>query len=217
MRASSPTTASGGALVSELARALSNRRSIRSSANGWSRNNRCGGVHEEGTSCSRYGRVSSTRSYVAPSAVGMAGLTQTPGSRKSLRPPELPHFFPVSKLTMNPIANSELTLTGSYYNGDSNASGQIPLRVVEAGLISRFGSIDPSEGGNTQRATGRLRLTWDPRPGGTAFANLYLQYYQLDLFSNFTFFLNDPINGDGIEQYDNRYIYGGHVGYRQNG
>jgi hypothetical protein len=81
----------------------------------------------------------------------------------------------LAKLTMNPIANSELTLTGSYYTGDSNASGQIPLRAVEGGLIDNFGSIDPSEGGNTQRTTGRVRFRWDARPGGTAFANIYAQ------------------------------------------
>jgi hypothetical protein len=126
-------------------------------------------------------------------------------------------FNGLAKLTMNPIHNSELTITGSYYKGDSNASGQIPLRAVDQGIISRFGSIDPSEGGGTQRATGRVRFRWDARPGGTAFANVYGQYYQLDLFSNFTFFLNDAVNGDGIEQNDNRYIYGGHVGYRQSG
>jgi hypothetical protein len=90
---------------------------------------------------------------------------------------------------MNPIPNCELTLTGSYYTGDSNASGQIPLRAVEQGIIDNFGSIDPSEGGNTQRTMGRVRFRWDARPGGTAFANIYAQYYQLDLFSNFTFFL----------------------------
>ena len=126
-------------------------------------------------------------------------------------------FNGLAKLTMNPFPNSELTLTGSYYTGDSDASGQIPLRAVEQGIIDNFGSIDPSEGGNTQRTTGRVRFRWDARPGGTAFANVYAQYYQLDLFSNFTFFLNDPVNGDGIEQNDNRYIYGGHVGYRQSG
>jgi outer membrane receptor protein involved in Fe transport len=126
-------------------------------------------------------------------------------------------FNGLAKLTMNPIANSELTITGSYYRGESDASGQIPLRAVDDGIISRFGSIDPNEGGNTQRTTGRVRFRWDARPGGTAFANIYAQYYQLDLFSNFTFFLNDPVNGDGIEQNDNRYIYGGHLGYRQSG
>src|SRR5262245_53714523 len=112
-------------------------------------------------------------------------------------------FNGLAKLTMNPTPDSELTLTGSYYKGDSNASGQIPLRAVEQGIIDNFGSIDPSEGGNTQRATGRVRFRRDARPGGTAFANIYAQYYELHLFSNFTFFLKDPVNGDGIEQNDN--------------
>jgi outer membrane receptor protein involved in Fe transport len=129
-----------------------------------------------------------------------------------VNPNDYYRFNGLAKFTMNPMADSELTITASHYRGDSNASGQIPLRAVDEGIIDRFGSIDPSEGGKSQRTTGRVRFRWDARPGGTAFANIYLQNYQLDLFSNFTFFLNDPVNGDGIEQNDDRYVYGGHVG-----
>jgi outer membrane receptor protein involved in Fe transport len=53
--------------------------------------------------------------------------------------------------------------------------------------------------------------------GGRFFANAYGQYYKFDLFTNFTFFLNDPVNGDGIQQSDRREIYGGDIGYRQPG
>jgi outer membrane receptor protein involved in Fe transport len=134
-----------------------------------------------------------------------------------VNPNDYYRFNGLAKFTMNPMVNSELSITASHYRGDSNASGQIPLRAVGEGIIDRFGSVDPSEGGKSQRTTGRVRFRWDARPGGTAFANMYLQNYQLDLFSNFTFFLNDPVNGDGIEQNDDRYVYGGHVGYRQSG
>jgi outer membrane receptor protein involved in Fe transport len=131
-----------------------------------------------------------------------------------INPNDYCRFNGLVKFTMNPTPQSELTVIGTHYRGDSNASGQIPRRAVERGLIDRFGAIDPTEGGKSQRTTGRVRFRYDPTPGGTAFANLYVQNYQLDLFSNFTFFLRDPIDGDGIEQNDDRFVYGGHLGYR---
>lgn len=123
----------------------------------------------------------------------------------------------LAKATMNPTTHSELSIIGTYYQGRWNSPGEIPLRTVETGLISRFGSIDPYQGGRTQRSTGHVRYHYDTPSGGTLFAETYLQYYSLNLMSDFTFFLTDPVNGDGIEQADQRYVYGGDVGYRQSG
>jgi outer membrane receptor protein involved in Fe transport len=88
---------------------------------------------------------------------------------------------------------------------------------VADGTLDRFGAIDPSEGGNTTRATGQLNYHYDTPSGGQFFANAYAQHYQLDLYTNFTFFLNDPVNGDGIVQSDRRVMYGGDFGYKQRG
>lgn len=123
----------------------------------------------------------------------------------------------LAKATMNPTAHSELSLIGTYYQGRWNSQGEIPLRTVESGLLPRFGSIDPYQGGRTQRSTGHIRYHYDTPSGGTLFAETYLQYYALNLASDFTLFLDDPVNGDGIEQADRRYVYGGEVGYRQSG
>ena len=57
----------------------------------------------------------------------------------------------------------------------------------------------------------------DLPPDGRFFADAYLMHNGLDLWSNFTLFLNDPVSGDGIKQHDQRYIYGGDLGYRQSG
>ena len=62
-----------------------------------------------------------------------------------------------------------------------------------------------------------MNYHYDTTSGGQFFANAYGQYYRLDLFTNFTFFLNDPANGDGIQQSDRRVMYGGDLGYRQQG
>ena len=123
----------------------------------------------------------------------------------------------MGKATLNPTVRSEFSVTGSYQNSNWNASGEIPLRAVMDGTIDRFGSIDPSEGGKTQRATGRMQYHYDTPSGGQFFADAYLMYYKLDLWTNFTFFLDDPVNGDGINQHDQRYMYGGNLGYRQAG
>ncbi len=121
----------------------------------------------------------------------------------------------LGKATMNPTTRSELSLTGTFQKSQWNASGEIPLRAVQDGSLDRFGAIDPSEGGNTLRSTARLNYHYDTPKGGRFFANAYGQYYRLDLFTNFTLFLNDPVNGDGIQQSDRRVMYGGDLGYRQ--
>ncbi len=123
----------------------------------------------------------------------------------------------LAKVTISPTPRSELSVSGTYYQGRWSSPGEIPLRAVESGLLTRFGSIDPHQGGRTQRSTGHVRYRYDAPSGGTLFAESYLQYYALNLVSDFTFFLNDPVNGDGIEQADRRYVYGGELGYRQSG
>jgi len=121
----------------------------------------------------------------------------------------------LGKATMNPSARSELSVTGTFHKSQWNASGEIPLRAVQDGSLDRFGAVDPSEGGRTMRGTGRLNYHYDTTSGGRFFANAYAQYYRFDLFTNFTLFQNDPVNGDGFQQSDRRVMYGGDIGYKQ--
>lgn len=123
----------------------------------------------------------------------------------------------LGKLTTNLSDRDELSLTATFHKAQWNASGEIPLRAVQDGSLDRFGAIDPSEGGETLRSTAKLNYHYDTTSGGQFFANAYGQYYRLDLFTNFTFFLNDPANGDGIQQSDRRVMYGGDLGYKQQG
>ncbi len=128
-----------------------------------------------------------------------------------------PRFNLLGKMTTNFTGRDEVSLTGTFQYSKWNGSGEIPQRAVDNGMISRFGAIDPSEGGNTLRSTARFNYHYDTTSGGQFFANAYGQYYRLDLFTNFTFFLNDPVNGDGISQADRRVMYGGDIGYKQRG
>jgi hypothetical protein len=98
-------------------------------------------------------------------------------------------------------------LTAMGYSGVWNATDQVPLRAVESGQIGRFGNIDPTDGGKTHRFS--LSGEYQQNLGsGVLEAILYGLKYRLNLFSDFTYFLRDPVNGDQFEQADDRWQFG---------
>jgi outer membrane cobalamin receptor len=101
-----------------------------------------------------------------------------------------------------------LTIGLSTFTSEWDASGQIPERAVRNGLITRYGSLDDTEGGETSRSHAYVRFITSGRSGSTIENQLYYIAYDFDLVSNFTFFLNDPDNGDQITQRESRNIYG---------
>lgn len=104
--------------------------------------------------------------------------------------------------------NSFISVLGSHFTSKWDASGQIPQRLVDAGTISRFGAVDDTEGGNTSRSNFNVALNKHIDEDTFLKANAFYSNYQFELYSNFTFFLEDPINGDQIRQKENRNIYG---------
>ncbi len=104
-------------------------------------------------------------------------------------------------------AGNGLTVTAMGYDGKWNSTDQIPERAVDEGLIGRFESIDPTDGGRTYRYS----LAADWRRGTDSSltrASAYVLRYGLNLFSDFTYFLDDPVHGDQFEQIDNRTVTG---------
>lgn len=101
-----------------------------------------------------------------------------------------------------------LTVSLSTFSSKWDASGQIPERAVEEGLITRFGAIDNKEGGKTSRTNANIIFSKILEKGGILKNQVFLINYNFELFSNFTFFLEDSINGDQIKQKESRYIYG---------
>ncbi len=101
-----------------------------------------------------------------------------------------------------------LTIGLSTFTSGWDASGQVPTRAVKDGSISRFGSIDPTEGGETSRTNAWIKYINACNDGGVFENQFYFSKYDFNLISNFTFFLNDPINGDQITQRESRKIYG---------
>lgn len=104
--------------------------------------------------------------------------------------------------------NDKLTLTASHFTSRWDASGQIPQRAVDRGIISRFGAIDDTEGGNTARANFNLEFTKQVSDQTIFKTNAFYSNYDFELYSNFTFFLEDHINGDQIKQKEIRDIFG---------
>ena len=90
-----------------------------------------------------------------------------------------------------------------FYQGEWRTSDQIPLALVETGALSPWGNMDPTNGGDSRYVS--WSADWRHRHGGSEDRlQAYVFRYDLDLFSNFTYALNDPVNGDQFEQQDAR-------------
>ncbi len=119
-----------------------------------------------------------------------------------------------AKVTFAPTPASSVSVGEMSYGSNWHGSGQIPARAVEQGLITRYGSIDPDEGGDTMRHQIYGLYVLRPSAKSEISALGYVGTYSFDLFSNFTLYLRDPTNGDEIEQQDRRTFYGAKVSYR---
>ena len=107
------------------------------------------------------------------------------------------------------VSNTDkIGFTLSHFSSKWDASGQIPQRAVDNGLISRFGAIDDTEGGYTSRSNVLINYDKIFDDKSTLRNLVYVSKYGFELYSNFTFFLEDPVNGDQIRQKENRTIYG---------
>jgi hypothetical protein len=99
------------------------------------------------------------------------------------------------------------TVTGMAYSGKWNSTDQVPQRAIDAGLIGRFGSLNPTDGGESSRSSlsfNRVKRTDADQVQFSA----YVIRYKLDLWSTFTYYLEDPVNGDQMLQHDDRVVYG---------
>ncbi|XCF05241.1 TonB-dependent receptor [Tamlana crocina] len=138
--------------------------------------------------------------YVASELMLSDGVFESPQNFNRLNVMGRYHF--------NNHQDQELNLSVSHFQSKWDASGQIPVRAVEQGLIGRFGAIDDTEGGNTSRSNIWVNHSKQLDAHSKIKTNAYVSKYDFELFSNFTFFLEDPVNGDQIHQKENRTIIG---------
>jgi hypothetical protein len=104
--------------------------------------------------------------------------------------------------------NSKFSISASHFSSKWDASGQVPQRLIDNGTISRFGAVDDTEGGNTSRTNVIASLVKPIDKNTFVKINTFFSKYTFELYSNFTFFLKDPVNGDQIRQKENRTLYG---------
>ncbi|WP_058050525.1 TonB-dependent receptor [Janthinobacterium sp. Ant5-2-1] len=104
-------------------------------------------------------------------------------------------------------ANNGFNVTAMAYDASWNATDQIPLRAVQDGTLGRFDAIDASDGGKAQRysLSGAWRQTTDDM---SSKVSAYVIANRLALFSNFTYAMDDPDNGDQFAQPDRRVTSG---------
>ncbi|MCF6332111.1 MAG: TonB-dependent receptor [Draconibacterium sp.] len=110
--------------------------------------------------------------------------------------------------------NSKLTFSAGGFSTGWNASGQIPDRAVKQGIISRFGGLDNLEGGVTNRKNMIVNYKFLSSSGSEFEVNSYFTQYNFKLYSNFTYFLLDSVNGDMIEQNEHRTMQGINANYK---
>ncbi len=111
--------------------------------------------------------------------------------------------------------NSSLTTTITAFTSKWNASGQIPDRAVANGMVGFYGAIDNTEGGKTSRYNANVELLSNLNNGGVFRNQIFYSRYKFELYSNFTFYKEDPVNGDQIRQKEDRNIYGYNGSYRE--
>ncbi len=99
------------------------------------------------------------------------------------------------------------TVTAMAYSGKWNSTDQVPQRAITEDLIDRFGTLNPTDGGISSRSSlsfSRVKRTDEDQVHVSA----YVIRYKLDLWSTFTYYLKDPVDGDQMLQHDDRVVYG---------
>jgi hypothetical protein len=104
-------------------------------------------------------------------------------------------------------ATDGFTLSAMAYANGWNATDQVAQRAIDQGVIGRLGSLDPTDGGTSSRFS--LSSNWAQSSAyGETKVNAYVIRSSLQLFNDFTYFLDDPVNGDQFSQTDRRTVYG---------
>jgi hypothetical protein len=160
-----------------------------------------------------WGRVFAAASPKIGTGVMLGGLELGRNNGPWDRPDDLRKINGILRYTRGNTRNG-LSITGMGYQANWNATDQIPLRAVDTDLIGRWGYLDATDGGSTYRYS----LAVDGQRSSTNVSTRLTAYalrYGLNLFSNFTYFLADPVNGDQFEQADRRWVSGVRLSHRR--
>jgi hypothetical protein len=115
--------------------------------------------------------------------------------------------------TKRPNDRESLGVKINFGRNDFYSSGQIPLDLVASGELPRYGFVDPNDGGRVRMGTAGVYYQRNLASGDSLKLDGFASRSLFDLYSNFTFFLNDSVHGDGIQQHDSRYQEGANSQY----
>src|SRR5690554_128189 len=155
------------------------------------------------------GNTPNQNAYVALEYIQFDGPYQSPQNFNRI------NLF--GKYTTYLKGNDRLSVSLSHFKSRWDASGQIPQRAVDSGMIDRWGSLDDTEGGNTSRTNVNIEYNSQLANDLQFKSNVFYSQYNFELYFNFTFFLEDPINGDQIKQKEARDIFGFNAAFARDG
>ena len=162
-----------------------------------------------------FGRALAAASRAAGGGVVLGAVEVMHNDGPWVRPDDFRKVNGVLRYSRGDALNG-LALTAMGYRGEWNSTDQIPRRAVADGSLDRFGTIDTSDGGDSYRYSGSIDWQRTANNASTKVTAFGLGY-DMNLFSNFTYFLDDPVNGDQFRQADHRYVYGARVSHRRLG
>lgn len=113
----------------------------------------------------------------------------------------------VGRYTYGDMATEGWRTTFMSYTGHWDATDQVAQRAINSGQIDEWGTLDDTSGGRSQRHSISMDL-WDRNRDRATNVTLYGFYYSLNLWSNFTYALNDEVDGDQFLQLDERFVFG---------
>lgn len=143
-------------------------------------------------------------------SLGQGDLTVMGQAKLNDGPWELPEDFEgYSGLIKyaTPLGAGDFQIALHIYDATWAPTEQLPERLIGTPLCEdRFCSLDDTLRGSTERQV----LTANYQDDNWKLT-AYAQHYDWSLLSNFTYFLDDPVNGDQLRQFEELWTYGGRI------
>jgi hypothetical protein len=162
-----------------------------------------------------YNRLLAAKSHAAGDGNLLAAFEATTYNGPWQVPDEVRKFNGLLRYSQG-NADNGMSILGMAYANKWNSTDQVAQRAIDSGAIDRWGSLDPTDGGDSSRYSLSTRFVRTEGNARTQ-ASAYLIRQDLTLFNNFTYFLDDPVNGDQFSQRDRRVVMGGQASHTVKG
>lgn len=144
----------------------------------------------------------------------LAAVESTENNGPWDKPEHLRKLNTLLRLSNGDAANG-WSADGMYYKAHWDSTDQVPLELIQSDELGRYQALDPTDGGNTERAI--LSGEWHSHDAdGYTKLSTYAEHYRLQLWSNFTFYELRPDTGDQFEQAESRNLLGAKLAHGWN-